>query len=91
MIHSSLVSNLLTDLPHLLSQHKKELADHVAGAEVVQRRCAEREARADRTDTQVRERRVKGNSRVHIRWDDDYVREGETNITEERILVSKWN
>ena len=34
---------------------------------------------------------VKGNSRVHIRWDDDYVREGETNITEERFLVSKWN
>jgi len=56
LIHSSLVSNLLTDLSHLLSQHKKELADHVAGAEVVQRRCAERETRADRTDTQVRER-----------------------------------
>ena len=34
---------------------------------------------------------VKGNSRVHIRWDDNYVREGETNVTEERLLVSKWN
>ena len=34
---------------------------------------------------------TKRNSRVHIRWDDDNVREGEPNIMEERFLVSKWN
>ena len=34
---------------------------------------------------------AKRNSRVHIRWDDDNVREGEPNIMEERFLVSKWN
>ena len=34
---------------------------------------------------------VKSNSRVHIRWDDDYVRRGEPNITEERLLVKNWN
>ena len=34
---------------------------------------------------------VKTNSRVHIRWDDEYVRRGEPNITEERLLVKKWN
>ena len=34
---------------------------------------------------------AKRNSRVHIRWDGDNVREGEPNIMEERFLVSKWN
>ena len=34
---------------------------------------------------------TKRNSRVHIRWDDDYVREVEPKIMEERFLVSKWN
>ena len=34
---------------------------------------------------------AKRNSRVHMRWDDDNVREGEPNIMEERFLVSKWN
>ena len=34
---------------------------------------------------------TKRNSRVHIQWDDDNVREGGQNIMEERFLVSKWN
>ena len=34
---------------------------------------------------------VKGNSRVHIKWDDAYVKKGDPKVTEERFLLSKWN
>ena len=34
---------------------------------------------------------VKNNSKVHIRWDDDYVANGDPKVTEERLLVTKWN
>ena len=34
---------------------------------------------------------VKGNSKVHIRWDDAYLKKGDPKVTEERFLVSKWN
>ena len=34
---------------------------------------------------------AKRNSKVHIRWDGNYVREGEPNIMEKRFFVSKWN
>ena len=34
---------------------------------------------------------VKSNGKVHIRWDDAYVRKGNPKVTEEQFLVSKWN
>lgn len=34
---------------------------------------------------------VKKNSKVHIQWEEKYLREGDPAVTQERLLSSKWN
>ena len=34
---------------------------------------------------------VKKGNKVHVKWDKKYLREGDSAVTEETLLVSKWN
>ena len=34
---------------------------------------------------------IKAGSVVHIKWDADYLREGDPEVSEEKLLIEKWN
>lgn len=34
---------------------------------------------------------IKSNNKVHMKWDEDCLRDGDAEITEERFMTSKWN
>ena len=51
----------------------------------------EKEIRETRVWCQGEVVAVRKGNKVHVKWDKKYLREGDSEVTEEKFLVSKWN